>query len=72
LGRELTDTGMSKKSPRVAFKLLRIAAEDWQIEAACEHAETKIIKGFTSKQEVDEWLAGEGQKSWLRANGYAK
>jgi hypothetical protein len=60
------------KSPRVTFKMLRIAEDDWQIRADCPTAETQYIKGFKSKAEVDEWLAGNRRIAWLRSQGYAK
>jgi hypothetical protein len=48
--------GRMKKSPRVTFKMQRIAEGDWQIEAECPGSETQHIKGLKSKEEVDEWL----------------
>ena len=63
---------MRKKSPRVTFKLQRIAEDDWQIVATSEGAETKYIKGLKSKAEVDEWLNGSLRIDWLRSQGYAK
>ena len=62
---------MSKK-PRVTFKMLRIAEDDWQISAECQGAETRYIKGLTSKAEVDEWLNGSRRIDWLRSQGFAK
>jgi hypothetical protein len=47
-----------KKSPRVTFKMLRIAEGDWQMVAECPGTETHYIKGLKSKEDVDEWLAG--------------
>ena len=35
-----------KKSPRVTFKMLRIAEDDWQIVAERPGTETQYIKGF--------------------------
>ena len=61
-----------KKSPRVTFKMLRIAEGDWQIVAECPGAEAQYIKGLKSKEEVDEWLAGTRRIAWLRSQGYAK
>jgi hypothetical protein len=63
--------GMSK-SPRVVFKMQRIAEDNWQILAECPGTETKYIKGLKSKAEVDEWLEGNRRIDWLRAQGYAK
>jgi hypothetical protein len=34
-----------KKSPRVTFKMLRIAEDDWQIVAERPGTETQYIKG---------------------------
>ena len=62
---------MSKK-PRVTFKMQRIAEGDWQILADYPDTETRYIKGFKSKAEVDEWLAGDRRIDWLRSQGYAK
>jgi hypothetical protein len=62
----------SKKSPRVNFKMLRIAEGDWQIVAECPGTETHYIKGLKSKEDVDEWLAGTRRIAWLRSQGYAK
>jgi hypothetical protein len=64
-------TGMAK-SPRVTFKPQRVAEGEWQIQAACPGVETKLVTGFKSKAEIDEWLAGDGKIKWLRSQGYAK
>jgi hypothetical protein len=64
--------GDMKKSPRVTFKMLRIAEGDWQIVAECPGTETQYIKGLKSKADVDEWLAGTRRVAWLRLQGYAK
>jgi hypothetical protein len=50
--------GHMKKSPRVNFKMLRIAEDDWQIVAECPEMEAHYIEGLKSKEDVDEWLAG--------------
>jgi hypothetical protein len=60
------------KSPRVIFKLSRVAEGDWQIEAHYPGVEIRYIKGFKSKIEVDEWLQGTRKIDWLRSQGYAK
>lgn len=57
---------------RVAFKMVRIAEDDWQILAQYPGAEDRIIKGLKSKAEVDEWLNGSRRIDWLRSQGYAK
>jgi len=60
------------KTPRVIFKVERIAEGDWQIQAHYSGAEIRYISGFKSKAEIDEWLAGDGKVRWLRSQGYAK
>jgi hypothetical protein len=37
-----------KKSPRVTFKMLRSAEDDWQIVAERRGTETQYIKGLKS------------------------
>jgi hypothetical protein len=61
---------MSK--PRVTFKLKRVAEGDWQIEAHYPGAKIRYIRGFKTKAEIDEWLAGSRRIDWLRSQGYAK
>jgi hypothetical protein len=61
-----------KKSPRVSFRMQRIAEGDWQVVAECPGTETRYIKGFKSKAEVDEWMTGSGRIDWLRSQGHAK
>lgn len=60
------------KSPRVTFKMQRIAADDWEIIADCPGKEPVTIKGLKTKAEVDEWLSGSRKIDWLRSQGYAK
>ena len=60
------------KSPRVTFKMQRIAEDNWQIVAECPGTETQYIKGLKSKTAVDEWLNGSRRIDWLRSQGYAK
>jgi hypothetical protein len=72
LGAEQKQIGQMKKSPRVTFKMLRIAEDDWQIVAECPGTETHYIKGLKSKADVDDWLAGTRRIAWLRSQGYAK
>ena len=50
----------------------RVAEGDWQIEAHYPGVEIRLIKGFKSKVEVDEWLNGSRRIDWLRSQGYAK
>ena len=61
-----------KKSPRVTFSPKRINEGEWQIEANCPGTEARYVTGFTTKTEVDEWLAGDRKIGWLRSQGYAK
>ena len=60
------------KSQRVIFKYERIAEGDWQIQAHYPGAEIRFIKGFKTKADIDEWLAGTRRINWLRSQGYAK
>jgi hypothetical protein len=62
---------MSKK-PRVIFKLERVAEGEWQIQAHHPDVQVRLIKGFKTKAEVDEWLNGTKRIDWLRSQGYAK
>jgi len=68
----LAHSARMAKSPRVTFKPQRIAEGDWQIQAVCPGVETKVVTGFKTKAEIDEWLAGDGKIKWLRSQGYAK
>jgi len=60
------------KSPRVTFKIKRIAEDDWQIIAQYPEAEDRYIKGLKSKADVDDWISGSRRIDWLRSQGYAK
>ena len=55
------------KSPRVVFKMKRIAEDDWHIIAERPGAEPVVIKGLKSKADVDGWLVGSGRIDWLRS-----
>jgi hypothetical protein len=57
---------------KVTFKLQRVAENDWQILAEYPGEEDRIIKGLTSKADVDDWLNGDRRIQWLRSQGYAK
>lgn len=57
---------------KVTFRMQRIAENDWQIVAEYPGQEDRIIKGLTSKVDVDDWLNGERRIGWLRSQGYAK
>jgi hypothetical protein len=58
--------------PRVSFKLRRVAEDDWEIVAEYPGENDRIIKGLTSKADVDDWLNGDRRIQWLRSQGYAK
>jgi len=60
------------KSPRVIFKMRRIAEDNWEIVAEYPGVEDRLIKGLKSKADVDEWLNGSRRIDWLRSQGYAK
>ena len=60
------------KKARVNFRMKRIAEDDWQIIAEYPGEEDRVIKGLTSKAEVDDWLSGSRRIDWLRSQGYAK
>ena len=60
------------KSPRVVFKMQRIKEGEWEIQAHYPDVEIRYIKGFKSKAEIDDWLAGSRRIDWLRSQGYAK
>ena len=57
---------------KVTFKMQRISEDDWQIVAEYPGHEDRVIKGLTSKADVDDWLNGERRIGWLRSQGYAK
>ncbi len=57
---------------KVIFRMQRIAEDDWQILAEYPGAEDRVIKGLTSKADVDDWLNGDRRIVWLRSQGYAK
>jgi hypothetical protein len=46
--------------------------KDYDDEARYPGVEIRYIRGFKSKADVDEWLAGSGRVDWLRSQGYAK
>lgn len=58
--------------PKVIFKIVRIADDDWNIVAMYPGAEPILIKGLTSKADADEWMNGDRRIAWLRSQGYAK
>jgi hypothetical protein len=58
--------------PKVTFKPVRIAEDDWNILAEYPGIEPVRIKGFKTKTEIDEWMNGDRRIAWLRSQGYAK
>jgi len=58
--------------PRVTFKIIRNAENDWSIQADYPGLEPRLITGLTSKDDANEWINGERRISWLRSQGYAK
>ena len=58
--------------PRVTFKILRIAEDDWNILAEYPGKDPVQITGLKSKAETDEWINGDRRIAWLRSQGYAK
>ena len=60
------------KSPRVSFKIERIAENNWQIVASYPGLEDRYIKGLMNKADVDDWMSGSRKIQWLRSQGYAK
>jgi len=59
-------------SPRVSFKIDRIAENSWEIVASYPGLEDRYIKGLRSKSDVDDWMSGSRKLDWLRSHGYAK
>jgi len=62
--------GMAKA--KVTFKPIRIADDNWTIQADYPGSEPREITGFASKTEIDEWMNGDRKIAWLRSQGYAK
>jgi hypothetical protein len=70
MGREVKDLPVhSEKLDRVIF---RPVFEDgaWEIEALCPNSVVERIKWFGGEAEANNWIAGDGPRSWLRAKGY--
>jgi hypothetical protein len=57
---------------KVSFKIVRIADDDWSIQADYPDSEQRTISGLTSKEDANEWINGERKIAWLRSQGYAK
>ena len=62
--------GMAKA--KVTFKPIRIADDNWTIQADYPGTDPREITGFSSKSEIDEWMNGDRRIAWLRSQGYAK
>jgi hypothetical protein len=57
---------------KVTFKTVRIADDDWKIQADYPGSEPREITGLSSKADADDWINGNRKVSWLRSQGYAK
>ena len=57
---------------KVTFRIVRIAEDDWNIQAEYPGIEPRLITGLKSKADADEWMNGERRIAWLRSQGYAK
>ena len=57
---------------KVTFKTVRIADDNWTIQADYPGSEQREITGFTSKPDADDWMQGDRKVVWLRSQGYAK
>ena len=58
--------------PKVTFKIVRIAEDNWSIQADYPGVEPRMITGLTSKADADDWMNGDRRVAWLRSQGYAK
>ena len=58
--------------PKVTFKIVRIAEDNWSIQADYPGVEPRMITGLASKADADDWMNGERRIGWLRSQGYAK
>jgi hypothetical protein len=57
---------------KVTFKTVRIADDEWKIQADYPDSEQREIFGLTSKADADDWMNGDRKVAWLRSQGYAK
>jgi hypothetical protein len=57
---------------KVTFKTVRIADDNWTIQADYPGSEQREITGLTSKADADDWMNGNRKIAWLRSQGYAK
>ena len=58
--------------PKVTFKIVRVAEDNWSIQADYPGVEPRMITGLSSKADADDWMNGERRIGWLRSQGYAK
>ncbi len=57
---------------KVTFKIVRVAEDNWTIQADYPGAERREITGLSSKEDAHAWLDGDRKIAWLRSQGYAK
>ena len=57
---------------KVTFKIVRIADDNWTIQADYPDIEPREITGLISKADADDWMNGNRKIAWLRSQGYAK
>lgn len=57
---------------KVTFKIVRLAEDDWNIQADFPGVEPRQVTGLKSKADADDWINGERRIAWLRSQGYAK
>ena len=59
---------------KVTFKTIRIADDDWKIQADYPDSEQREITGLTSKADADDWMNGDGLtgNDWQTINKYVE
>ena len=57
---------------KVTFRTIRVADDDWKIQADYPDSEPREITGLNSKADADDWMNGDRKIAWLRSQGYAK
>ena len=57
---------------KVTFRIVRIADDNWTIQADYPGSEQRTVSGLTSKEDANEWINGERKIAWLRSQDYAK
>src|SRR3954466_4406501 len=50
---------------KVTFKIVRLAEDDWNIQADYPGLEPRQITGLKSKADADEWINGDRRIAWL-------